>query len=718
MAETPQTFSESWYRIADQRIALRPSINVRRQNFRGERWIVVENPFSNQFFRLRPAAYEFVARLRADRTVEEVWKECLELFPDEAPGQEQVIQLLSQLYHANLLQYANPSDSSQLFGRFEKVKQREIRSRWLNIMFMRFPLLDPDDFLNKTIGFVGKFISPLGALIWLAFVGWGFKLAFENWTQLMESSEGVLSPANIPLLYLGMVFVKTLHEFGHAYFCKKFGGEVHVMGVLLMIFTPTPYVDATSSWGFRSRKQRILVGAAGMIVEVFVAAIAMMIWANTGRGVLHNLCYNIVFVASVSTVLFNLIPLLRFDGYYILSDLLDIPNLAQRSNAQLRHLIERYAFGLRKSESPGTSTKEKWWLTTFGISSGIYRVFVFGRILLFVADRLLLIGIIMAVICAISWVLVPAFKLLKYLSSDPALDRRRPRAVAITAAAAALVVIFLQVIPFPRHFRAPGIVEARQWVQVVNEAPGYIAEIKAKPGDRVTKGEALIVFRNNDLDLQLAAAKAAKSETEARLLQAMRLETANLKPLRSKMESIEKRIARIESDIASLTVRARQDGLWVAPSIEEGVGRWLAKGTSLGLIVDPSSYEFVATVLQEDVDPLFGREIRGAHVRLIGQADENLTAENLRRIPAEKRTLPSPALGWVGGGEVPISKQDPQGQRAAEPFFEVRADVLPHPEVALVHGRAGKIRFDLESEPLLPRAVRRLRQLLQKRYQI
>ena len=121
-----------------------PGVRVRRQNYRGERWIVLENPFSNQFFRLRPAAYEFVARLRPDRTVEEVWQECLDRFPDEAPGQEAVIQLLSQLYFANLLQYDLAADSAQLFERYKKRRQREIRARLLNLMFMRFPLLDPD----------------------------------------------------------------------------------------------------------------------------------------------------------------------------------------------------------------------------------------------------------------------------------------------------------------------------------------------------------------------------------------------------------------------------------------------------------------------------------------------------------------------------------------------------------------------------------------------
>src|SRR5436190_23757914 len=158
-----KTFSESWYRVANQRICLRPGVKVRRQNFRGERWMVLENPFSNQFFRLRPAAYEFVARLRPERTVEQVWQECLDRFPDDAPSQEAVIQLLSQLYFANLLQYDLAADSAQLFERYNKRRQREVRAQFMNLMFMRFPLLAPDRFLQKTLPFVGKLISPLGA---------------------------------------------------------------------------------------------------------------------------------------------------------------------------------------------------------------------------------------------------------------------------------------------------------------------------------------------------------------------------------------------------------------------------------------------------------------------------------------------------------------------------------------------------------------------------
>ncbi|MCB1128845.1 MAG: PqqD family protein, partial [Verrucomicrobiae bacterium] len=168
MSEAPATFSESWYRVARERLGLRPSVQVQRQSYRGERWIVLRNPFSNQFFRLRPAAYEFVARLSPRRTVEEVWKECLERFPDDAPGQEAVIQLLSQLYHANLLQYEAATDAAQLFKRYEKTRQREVRARLLNIMFARIPLLDPDRFLVRTLPVMKWFLGGAGAVLWLA----------------------------------------------------------------------------------------------------------------------------------------------------------------------------------------------------------------------------------------------------------------------------------------------------------------------------------------------------------------------------------------------------------------------------------------------------------------------------------------------------------------------------------------------------------------------
>ncbi len=718
MAEPTSTFSESWYRVASQCLCLRPGVHARRQNYRGERWIVLEDPFSNAFFRLRPEAYEFVARLRPDRTVEEAWRECLDRFPDTAPGQESVIQLLSQLYFANLLRYDLAGDAPQLFERFRQRTQRELRARLLNIMFLRIPLLDPDRFLVRTLPVVGKLINPAGAALWVIVVGWALKVVADHFDAVKEHSQAVLAPENLFLLYTGLVVIKTIHEFGHAYFCRKFGGEVHVMGVMLMIFTPVPFMDATSSWSFRNRRHRVLVGAAGMIVELFFAGIATFVWAATAPGTLHSLAYNIMFVASVSTIIFNINPLLRFDGYYILSDLLEIPNLQQRANGHLRHLAESKLFGVKKSESPARTGKEAAWLTTFGITSSIYRVIVFGGILLLVADKFLILGLLMAAACAISWVTVPAVKFIQYLATNPRLDRVRWRAVGVSAGLGAAVILCLEVIPFPSHFRAPGVVRATQRTEIMTETAGSVIALLAPGGASVTAGQALLQLENPELELDLARTLTRAQEVEARVLKAMTEEPAALKPLQSLKESTQARLAKLRQDQERLTLRARHAGIWIAPGIENYTGRWVPRGTRLGLLINPVSFEFTATVPQEDADALFARPISGAQVRLRGQAGRALTTGPWKVIPAEQRVLPSAALGWMGGGEVATSPEDPQGRKAAEPFFEVHAGLPATGEVAVLDGRSGKIRFDLQSEPLLPRWLRRLWQLMQKRYQV
>lgn len=718
MADTPRTFSESWYRVAHQRLCLRSSTRVRRQYFRGELWMVLENPFSNQFFRLQPAAYEFVARLRPQKTVEEVWQECLARFPQDAPSQESVIQLLAQLYFANLLQYDLAGDSAQLFDRYRKRRQREFGLNLLNIMFMRFPLFDPDRFLVNAMPLVRWLIGPVGALLWLAVVGLALMVVAENFSTLRVQTEGVLAPGNLLLLYLALILIKSCHELGHASFCRRFGGEVHVLGVMLMVFTPMPYVDATSSWGFRSRWQRTLVGAAGMIVEIFLAALAVFVWSRTGPGTLHSLAYNIMFVASVSTVIFNANPLLRFDGYYILSDLLEIPNLNQRAVHQLRHLGERCLFGVKKSRSPAENRREAAWFTAYGITSGIYRVIVFAGVLFAVADRFLIIGIVMAVVCLISWVTVPLVRFARYLVASPQLDRVRLRAVAVTAGLAAAVVALLGIVPMPHRVLAPGVVRAVQRTELVNETAGQVEALLVKPGEAVTPGQPMLRLVNPELGTELSGAEARLEEINARLLRAMKQESADIAPLTSLKAASQAQLRKLTEDLAGLVVRAPHAGVWVAPGIEEYAGRWLNRGTSLGLVVNPGAYEFVATVMQEDVEALFAGHIRGAGVRLRGDAGARVPVNRWRVIQGEQRTLPSAALGWKAGGEVPVDAEDNYGNRAQEPFFEILAPLEPQPQVALLDGRSGKIRFALDPEPLLRRWTRRLWQLFQKRYQI
>lgn len=711
-------FSESWYRVADQPVALRNQVHLRFQMFRGERWYVVEDPFTNQFFRIRPEAHEFLVRLRADRTVGEVWQECIERNPDHAPGQEDVIKLLAQLHEANLLQYGLPEDSLRLFERHRKRRKKEIQAKLLGALFFRIPLIDPDDFLKRTLPWVGKVFSRAGAFVWIAVVLLGLKFAVDNFDALLVQSQGILAPSNLFFLYASLVFLMTLHEFGHAYACRKFGGEVHTMGIMLMIFTPVPYVDASSSWAIRSRWERALVGAAGMIVEVFIAALAAIVWANTGPGLINGLAYNIMFIASVTTLLFNLNPLLRFDGYYILSDLLDIPSLHTRSVRQLRHLCERYLFGYAKSTSPARSRREAGWLTAFALASGAYKIFLFFAITLFVADRFLLLGLIMAAVCIVTMGIVPVVRFGKYLLHSPHLERHRPRALAVTLGALVVLFAVLQFVPVWHSFRAPGILKADSFAEVSSASAGRLSELLVPSGTGVRAGEVLYRMTDPELRFQISLADAEAREVGSRYRRALLESSSDLEPLAVYLASVEERRSRLRQQQADLEVKAPIDGMWVAPDISERNGQWIPRGSPTGHVVGGGVFNFSAVVPQSEVSRLFSGQVRDSSVRLRGQGGGDIRVSDLRYIPADREELPSAALGWLSGGDIAVSGRDTTGLIAAEPFFEVVARLDPQRGIRLFHGASGRIRFSLPPEPLLPRWVRSFRQLLQKRYQL
>ncbi len=713
-----QTFDEAWYRIANECLHIRPGIRVSRQRYRGELWHVLENPWSNQFFRVRPEAYAFLARLRPDCTVNEVWEECLEKHPESAPGQKAVIQLLSQLYQANLLQYRVANDSRELFERSQRRKQRETRARLTSIMFMRFPLFDPDRMLDRTRALAQIVFSWVGLMCWLLLAAIAGKIVIENFGALKDQSQSILAPGNLAWLYLSIIVVKLIHEFGHAYACKRFGGEVHTMGIMLLIFTPIPYMDATSSWGFRSRWKRILVGAAGMLVEIFIAAIAVLVWHNTAPGIVHNVSYNVIFIASVSTLLFNINPLLRFDGYYMLSDWLEIPNLHQRAAGHLKHLCKRYLFGLKRSESPARSGRERFWLTVFGILSNIYRIVIFTGILLFVADRFLILGLIMAVICIIGWIVVPLVKAARYLLFDPELDRHRPRALAVTGMVVIGILAFLQLVPFPSHFRAPGVLQAKHRSEIYASAPGVITEVLVRSGANVEAGQTLVRLVNPELEQEHQRAEAGRAEVEARMLAAMDQDPSVMKPLTFQLESAEKVLERVRQQRADLEIKAPHAGVWVSPQMDQRLQTWIPQGAPLGLLLATDTFIFTATVNQDDANRLFDQDLTTAEVRLFGQVGTVLAVADLEIIQGDRRQLPSAAIGWQAGGEVATAMDDSQGRRALQSFYEVRGDVANADAVSAYHGHAGKMRFFVGNEALLPRAMRRLRQLLQKRYQI
>ncbi|MHC4125916.1 MAG: hypothetical protein ACYSRR_05620, partial [Planctomycetota bacterium] len=342
------TFHEAWYRVAQLRPKLLRGVQTYRQHFRGQLWYVLEDSTNNKYSRLSSEAYRFIAMLDGSRTVEQAWRICNEQLGDNAPTQPEIIQLLGQLYCSNLLQAELSPDTQSLFNRYRKRISRQIRGHLTNLLFIRIPLLDPDVFLDRWVGILGRVFSLTGLIIWSVMLTLGLYFVISNFSRFIDRSTNILATNNLLLLYLSFFLIKICHEFGHAFACKKFGqlngngGQVHTMGVMFLVFMPLPYVDASSSWAFRKKWHRAFVGLAGVMVELMAASIAAIIWAATSAGTLHMLAHNIIFIASLSTVIFNGNPLLRFDGYYVLSDLIEIPNLNQRAKFYLYYLVKRF----------------------------------------------------------------------------------------------------------------------------------------------------------------------------------------------------------------------------------------------------------------------------------------------------------------------------------------------------------------------------------------
>ena len=718
------TFSESWYRVATLRPRLRSTVQVYRQHFRGRMWHVVQDPANNQFFRLNEPAYRFVAMLDGHRPVADVWRVCMEQLGDDAPTQGEVIQLLGQLYVSNLLQAELPPDAEAMFNRYRKRVRREVQGYLMNLLFIRIPVLDPDHFLRRWIGVFGPFFTVYGMVLWLVLIAVGFYFLAGRADDLVVGSEKIFNPANLFLLYISFVFVKVFHEFGHAFSCKKFGvktgtgGEVHVMGVMFLVFTPMPYVDTSSAWAFRSKWHRVFVNAAGMLVELAVAAVAAVVWANTTQtAATHAIAYNVMFIASVSSLLFNGNPLLRYDAYYILSDLLEIPNLWQRSREYLYYLIRRYVWGVRQARAPAHTPGERVWMLVYAITSSIYRVFIGILILLFMGNRLpremIIIAAVFAVSAVVGWVFVPLGKFLHYLATSGELVRVRSRAVVTTLIAAGIITVAVGAIRAPDRSRVEGVVEPVRLAMVHAGTDGFVQNWQASGVAVSPAGAPVLQADSPELAVKQDQLLAQQRELLARQRLAQTKEVAAAQILGEQLTALGDQIRRVDNELASLNVHPPVTGTWIAPDIEHLRGAYLRRGDKIGMVASLDDVIIRAIAGQEV--PVKEAATR-VEIRVKGRPDQRLSGTITKTFEVGQEELPSAALGYAAGGAIAVVPDDQRGTRAAERFFEIHVRPDPNSGVPLLSGQRVVVRLEMPPKPLIVQWYRSLLQLIQKRF--
>jgi len=708
-------FSSNWHRVAELQPRLRSHARVIRQMYRGQIWYVLEDPANQKFHRFTPAAHLVIGSMNGQHTVQELWEMTCERLGDDAPTQDEIIHLLGQLHATDVLQCDVPPDAVELLERRERQQRRRMQQQLFAVFAWRVPLVDPERFLGAALPIVAPLMGLAGAALWLAVVLPAIALVAMHWTELTHDLVGrALLPQNVLAVWLIFPVVKTLHELGHAFTTKKFGGEVHDMGVMLLVVTPVPYVDASAAWAFRSKWHRALVGCGGMIVELFIAAIAVYIWSAAEPGVVRLVTQNAIMIAGISTVLFNANPLLRYDGYHILVDLIEIPNLRQRANMYLLYLCERYGFGRAEAEEPIATPGERVSFVVYATAAFLYRILVIIGIMLFIGDRYFWLAAFFATFCLIAWIGVPTFKGIRFLANSPRIRKVRFRAIAATTAVIVAVLVIC-ITPIPYRSLIEGVVWLPEESYVRSAAAGFVQRVAVEPGAHVRRGDLLIVMRDEEIVAQAAQLEARVREVDARYTEQRPTDPVKASIILEDLRSAERDLARARQRARDLSVRALVDGTFVAPMTPDDLaGRFVKKGELLGFVVDPATVTVRAVVPQGTID-LVREQTVAIDVRLAEQLDQPLSALVRRITPGASVRLPSTALGSEGGGAIPVDPRDQRGVTAVQKVFQVDLELRSGSGRVNSGGRA-YVRFSHGRAPLAVQWYQGVRRLFLSRF--
>lgn len=710
-------YSPSWYRVADLKPKLKSHIRIHRHRYRGAIGYVLQNPSNEKYYRFNPGAYECIGRMDGTRTVQEIWRVADERLGEAAPTQDQFISLLSQLHGADALQCNVPPDMAELLERYEKQSRRRWVRQLMSPLFWRVPLIDPERLLQKGIPWVRPLFGRAAFLAWLAVACIAAGLACIHGHDLTHNlADRILTPKSLLLMWILVPALKCCHEFGHAFAVKAYGGEVHEMGVMFLVLTPIPYVNASAASAFPGKRERIVVGAAGMMTEFFAAAIALFLWLAIEPGTLRTVLFNIMFIAGVSTLLFNANPLLRFDGYYILSDILEMPNLKTRSSRYAGYLAEKYILGNRRLQPFRGTRREKAWLLGYAVSSWTYRMAVLTAILLFVAGRLFFLGVILALWAILFWAVIPFFKWLHTLAFNPRLRHVRGRAIGVSACLAFLMFALICLIPLPLRTTAEGVVWIPEEAIVRAGADGFVAALAARSGSRVKRGDPLVVCEDIEGATAIKILEAKLAELRARRDEARLKDRVKADLLLEEAALIKKSLARERERLSALTIRSPADGTFILPKPDDLPGRHIAKGAVIAWVLDMKRATTRVVVPQESIHLVRSRT-RGITARFAEKLPEILPATIIREVPAASTRLPSSVLSTRGGGSITIDPLDSQGTTSLDRFFQVDL-ALPVPAGVINAGGRVYVRFDHGWEPVAKRWCRSVRRLFLRRFNV
>ena len=450
------------------------------------------------------------------------------------------------------------------------------------------------------------------------------------------------------------------------------------------------------------------------MVEVFLASLALFLWLAIEPGLVRVFAFNVMLIGGVSTVLFNGNPLLRFDGYYILADALDIPNLATRSRQYIGYLFRHYAGGMKEARSPAISASERFWLCGYGIASTTFRITVVCGIILFVAGKFFVVGVILAIWAATTQLVFPIARGMDFLLENPELHGHRARAISITACGIAGIALLLFAAPYPLHTQTEGVVWAPEHSEVRAEADGIILRLIATPHSIVDIGDPLLETEDPLLaaEVQILAAELRGARAKYQSLRSVKQVRADI--VLEEITTIEANLALARERLDSLIIRSPANGTFLVDRPQDLVGRYVRHGDLIGFVGDLSRGTIRIAVTQDNIG-LIRRQMEGVQIRMADRPTKLLQATINRQSPSATHRIPSAVLGAMGGGPLAVDPTDQSGTQTLEQVFHI--ELASEAPVERLGGRA-YVRIEHGTEPLGQQWYRRLRQLFLRQFNV
>jgi putative peptide zinc metalloprotease protein len=588
-----------------------------------------------------------------------------------------------------------------------------------NPLSVRVPLFSPDRA-------VGLLVAPLGPMAWrLILLGWiallvyGLMLVGRHWDALTHDlSAQVFTPDKILGLVLIFPVLKAIHELGHCIAIKALGGTVHEVGVMFLIFVPIPYVEASQSYTFANKWHRMVVGAAGMMIELAVAAVAVMLWVDASDGLFKSVMHQVLILASVTTIFFNANPLLRFDGYYILSDWLEIPNLAARANSLVQSWVRRRVFGV--DEAPPQETRaEAGWMVPYSFASFAYRLFITLSIVLLVAEQYLAIGIVLAAWSLWGFAVKPVGKFIQYLAMAPGLQGHRGRAVLSSFFVVGACVAVLLGVPVVSATNAEAVVWVPEQSRVRAPVSCFGERLLAEPGAQVAAGQPLFSCVDPIYRAEVALEEARLEEVRLKQSLARTVDRVQWNILQNQVKLQTERLALARERAQETVVTSPHAGKFVMRAVALFEGQYLPRGDVVAHVIDRERLTLLALIEQRDID-LVRQDTAEVRVRLTDRLFEEFAVRVVREVPSASRELPALAFAIPGGGAIGLDpKQSEPGKPpvAIDHYFQFELQPAEPLLPERVGGRA-YVRFEHSPEPLAQQWYRQIRQMFIRRFSV